>query len=298
MEANLLLGMSSLVIGIGAGMTLLVLHRKNGNGHKPETQPARPDVPDWQLERDTAMKELVDRLDYLPVRMEQAFRHSLEAQPKEPEIPPDWAAHMLGELEHIHVESEQLVKVATNLERLTDRIDAFMQMPPPPAPEIPRVNDLIAGIQALVNAGRKRAAKSPFQPVIPETDDPVEIPPPPQALVPTPPSQPPERVQRQPGPPSRAANPVYLEEFNTVLIPQDTVVEMIPPEEHVFSINVMNLGPGTIFLRENAEPVLDDPHATKLPPGTGDNGMRAPLRLYALADVGGADISVRLTFGG
>jgi len=293
MDANFILGAAT-VATMSVGIWGLVFRKNgNGNGHHPEpgiSQVVERDP--WPVDK---LAEAIQPLAHLPEKLEQAFQQLAEAQAREPEVPPEWAARMLGDLEHIHEqlhgERPELAKVAVSLERLTDRLEAFIQLPPPPPPEIPRVDDLIWQIQALVNAERRRAAKSAFRPVIPETD-PVEAPP--QALVQTPPSQPPERVQRQPGPPTRAASPVYLEEFNLVSIAQDTVVEMIPPELNVFAVNVMNLGPGTVFLRENAEPIFDDPHATKLPPGTGDNGMRMPMRLYALADVGGADISVRL----
>jgi hypothetical protein len=308
MEANLLLGAGSLVAVIGVSamaVGALVLYRKNGNGHhKPDPNSRlgdaelhRPlqDVPDWQLARDLAMKDLVERLDYLPVRMEQAFRHSLEEQRKEPEVPPEWSARMLTNLERIE---ERLAEpawpkvVRDSLETVTQQLEVMNHQLRATPPPVPGLEDLIHGVQALVNVERKKAAKSAFRPVMPEKDDPVEAPP--QEVVQTPPSEPPERVQRQPGPPTRAATPIFLEEFNLVDIPQDTVVEMLPIETNVFAVNVMNLGPGTVYLRENAEPVIDDPHATKLPPGTGDNGMRMPERLYALADVGGAEISVRL----
>lgn len=288
MEANVLLGMSSLVLGLGAGTVLLVLHRKNGNGHKPGTEPARPlkDVPDWQLERDTALKDLVDRLDYLPVRMEQAFRHSLEEQSKEPEIPPDWAARMLGELEHIHPEQAQLAKVAINLERLTEQLEAFMQLPPPAPPEIPRVDDLVRQIEALVDVGRRSVAKAETT----TRDVPArvgEVPP----TQPSPTMAPPD--PRESGPIQRAAAPVILDEFNTVFVTANTIYQLIPPEAHLFRANVLNLGPGWLYMRSNAEPSVGDVYSTILPPSAADNEVRVPGHLYVLATDTGT-ITVRL----
>ena len=290
MEPNLILGATT-VLAMCVGIWGLVL-RKNGNGQHIEPEPPRPleNVPDWQLERDVAMKDLVERLDYLPMRMEQAFRHSLETQPREPEVPPEWAARMLGDLEHIHEqlhgERPELAKVAVSLERLTDRLEAFMQLAPPPAPEIPRVDDLIAQIEALVDVGRRAQAKAETT----AKDAPAketEV----RPTQPSPMMAPPK--PRESRPIQRAAAPVLLEEFNTVEVDQDTVYELVPPESDLFRANVMNIGPGWLYMRSNDEPSVGDPHSTMLPPGAIDNQVRVPGRLYVMATDDGM-ITVRL----
>jgi len=294
MDANLVLGSITAGIAVTFGVWGLVLYRKNGHGPEPSvSQEVKRDP--WQVDK---LAEVIQPLAALSGKLEQTFRQLAEAQAREPEAPPEWSARMLEDLEHIHEqlreprpEQAQLAKVAISLDRLTDRLEAFVQLPPPPAPEIPRVNDLIGQIEALVDMERKRASK-PSPPAV-EKNNPVAAPP--RALIETPPSiEPPQLAKRQPGPPVRAANPVNLEIFNTVTVPQDTIVELIPPEPGVFSVSVMNMGPGTVFMNANANPAIEDPHSTTLPPGTGDNGIRMPDRLYAIADVGGAVMSVRL----
>ena len=98
MEANLLLGMSSLILAAGAGATMLVLHRRNGNGNgkHPElsvSEEVKRDL--WQVDK---LAEVLEPLAHLPVRLEQSYRHLMEAHAKEPEIPPEWSARLLADL--------------------------------------------------------------------------------------------------------------------------------------------------------------------------------------------------------
>ena len=93
---------------------------------------------------------------------------------------------------------------------------------------------------------------------------------------------------------TRAAGPVILDEYNTVTLDEYVVYELQPPEPGVFTANLLNLGPGWLYVRANAEPAVADPKATMLPPGGIDNQIRVSQRLYVLASEDGT-ITVRLS---
>jgi len=293
MDVNLLVGAATVAAAEGFSVWGPVFS-KNGNGHSKElqehyaaameqelaTSQKLKTVPDWRLERDLALKELVDRLDYLPVRIEQAFRHSLEAQSQEPQIPPEWSARMREDLEHINDRlSEPPLfppELERSLNRLTDRIEAFMQLPPPPPPEIPRVDDLIQQVGALIEMERKRAARDSHADRAKATSREAAI-----VARPSPTMAPPE--SRKARSVHHAAEPILLDQFNTLHVEEFTIHELRPPESGVFQVNLLNLGPGWLHVRANGFPDFDDEKSTTLPPGAIDNDIPVPRQLYVLA---------------
>lgn len=89
---------------------------------------------------------------------------------------------------------------------------------------------------------------------------------------------------------------VKLSQFNTVTLLANTVYRLVTGAPTAYSYSVINLGPGILYLRADADPGINDPYSETLPALTADNqipvanGIRG---LGVLADQAGA-ISVRL----
>jgi len=125
MDLNVLLGATS-IVGMGAGAWALVLYRKNGNGnghHAPEPAPAPIVV--------QGLAELPGQIErgLMPI-FERSFTRFIEAAPR-PDI-------RMAEVVQIASESRSwTVQLATSLDRITDRLEAILQMGPPgPPPEL------------------------------------------------------------------------------------------------------------------------------------------------------------------
>jgi hypothetical protein len=95
-------------------------------------------------------------------------------------------------------------------------------------------------------------------------------------------------------PPQHAS--IQLERFNTVALDGNTVYELVPPEPNVHLLNLVNLGPGSVYVRANADPSPGDPHSETLPKGALDNQIHTPGTLRVVADPIGSSISVRLDY--
>jgi hypothetical protein len=96
-----------------------------------------------------------------------------------------------------------------------------------------------------------------------------------------------------PGPVEHAS--IQLDRFNTVNLVANTVYELTPPEPNIHSLNLLNLGPGTVYLRANADPSPGDQQSATVPPGALDNAIHTPSTLRVIADQDSA-ISVRLDY--
>jgi len=281
MDVNLLLGAMT-VAATGFGIWGLVF-RKNGNDQHPPanvTQLLQRDL--WQVEK---LAEVLQPLATLPNRLETTFQqHLAAAQAQEP---PDWSLHLMEHLEYIQERMSEPVPpawppgLAASLERITDKLDAVLQVPRPV-----ELEPLVEQIKELVDVERQRAARQTSEnPKATRTGEA------PAVTRPSPTLAPPSlRSSRSI---TRAAEPVILDEFNTIAVIADTIYELRPPGLDVFQANILHLGSGWLYVRANAEPTIGDPKATTLPPGAIDNEVRLAQRLYVLASADGS-ITVRL----
>jgi len=253
------------VMGTVSGIAALVLYRKNGNGHMPE--------PEKKLEI-AVLPAKTDSLD-----MERLFTQYLERQEKGRRDDQERIMKMFRDLlpPPAPAPPAPVVKLPA-VEQLVDRVEALLQMGPPVVeippvtmspitmPEIERkLGQLVQQLSRIVTPSPK--AKGP------DGDDPNFKP---------------------LGPVGRFSAPIQLDIFNTVTILENTVYELVPPENDIYHAYIMNLGPGNLYMRANVEPTVNDPFATTLPPGTGDNEIHTPEHFYVIADWGGATFSLRL----
>ena len=105
--------------------------------------------------------------------------------------------------------------------------------------------------------------------------------------------------QQQPSP--RAHHVVVVHTYNTLKLDPDDVYEIRTPYAGPYYYNVMNLGLGTVYIREDADPDPDDAEVETLPAGHADNLILVPdgsagLRFLAEAPHG-ARITLRLVRG-
>jgi hypothetical protein len=103
----------------------------------------------------------------------------------------------------------------------------------------------------------------------------------------------------QPGPRrprtlARADDAIQLHITNTISLQEDLIYELIPPETEIYALNIFNKGPGELTIRFDEEPYFDDPKSATIPPTSGFNGLPVPKMIYALADAGGATLSIYL----
>ena len=64
---------------------------------------------------------------------------------------------------------------------------------------------------------------------------------------------------------------VTLYTFNTLTVVANRADRMITPNPGKYWINIMNLGPGSVWLRADAPPAVSDPRSEELLPMTADN---------------------------
>ncbi|HEY6369857.1 MAG TPA: hypothetical protein VIX37_04715 [Candidatus Sulfotelmatobacter sp.] len=268
------------VMGMASGVSALV-YRRNGNGHNgngnghpaPEAAP-RP-VEDWQLAK---LSEVIQPLAMLPQRLAAVF----EAR----ELPPI------------------VIPPQPELERLTDRLEALIQMGPAPDP-----SDALRAISARL----EELVAEPPPPVVvqwpAEMEDMAQrlekaiqsvpknpAPPPAPPRIPTPREGGGATVVSEPSPgPAFAPVDIHLEMFNTFALLPGDIYTLIPPDTGVHQINIANLGPGTIYVRADADPFVDDPYSERLMAGWFDNDIPIPVSLRVLAD-NAVVIIARLTY--
>jgi hypothetical protein len=283
MDVNLLLGATSL-IGLGAGAWALVFYRKNGNGHPPAV--VRP-VTDAKLA--DALEKAATSLAELPRQIDASFTDFLETQAlREPEILPEppepaWATSLTEQVsalrQQLSVEPLWPLELRRSIEiltvDLTSRMDALVQTAGrPPKVELPPVNlpEIENKLEKLAQQLSRLA--------------------PPAAKVQPSGQEPGVRRARSL---TRAASPIQLQIYNTVNLMEFVVYELIPPEPDIFDMNIFNLGVGTVWVRDDAEPILDDALAITLPAATGINEVHVPRRMYMVADDGGVSVSIQLS---
>lgn len=312
MIAEILLGTLG-TVGLGSAITALVFRGKNGNGkHEPEVIPqSAPVQVQWPPELAALLTHIKSDLEENDKRL---TRLASDLSENMAEAMSRFYGHsglwkqMLESLTEIHDRMTEPVtamlppELTAGLDRVTDRLELLLQTPSPelPVAELAQLAAPLAAlperlevgldrlsnqIQDLVDMERKRAAVKPAEP--PKTSLKGDAPP----ALPSPMLAPPPPKKSKPI--TRAAAPVVLEEFNTITMAEFTIYELHPLEEGVFSANVLNLGPGWLYMRENDEPTIGDPKATTLPPGAIDNEIRVAQRLYVLATADGS-ITVRL----
>jgi hypothetical protein len=66
---------------------------------------------------------------------------------------------------------------------------------------------------------------------------------------------------------------VTLSTFNTITLTANTVYRLVPLTAGSYYINMLNLGPGTLYIRTEADPSPNDPQSETLPSGLYDNQM-------------------------
>lgn len=75
---------------------------------------------------------------------------------------------------------------------------------------------------------------------------------------------------------------------NTVILTAGIVTRLFPSGNigTVRKLNLMNLGPGVVWVRSQADPAVGDPQSEKLPANVADNGVvfQSFLGLIAEAD--------------
>jgi hypothetical protein len=64
---------------------------------------------------------------------------------------------------------------------------------------------------------------------------------------------------------------VTLYTFNTVALDQDVVYRLVPRASGTYYIDLLNLGPGTLYIRADGDPAPDDPQSETLPAMQYDN---------------------------
>ena len=62
-----------------------------------------------------------------------------------------------------------------------------------------------------------------------------------------------------------------IQSMNTFQLEHGEVYHLVVEYCGAYHVNILNLGPCTIYIREDADPVINDPMTETLPPGTADN---------------------------
>ena len=81
---------------------------------------------------------------------------------------------------------------------------------------------------------------------------------------------------------------ITLSTFNTIQLSDGEVFTLVTQYCGAYSINVMNLGPCTVYYRADADPAPGDGQSVMLPPFTADNGVLIPDGTTGLRFVAGA----------
>lgn len=94
---------------------------------------------------------------------------------------------------------------------------------------------------------------------------------------------------------------VELKSHNTVKVAIGEIVRLVTPYAGPYYYNILNLGPGDLYLRYDDDPAPDDPESETLPAGCADNLVVIPegregLRVAAALGTTSA-MSIRLVRG-
>lgn len=93
---------------------------------------------------------------------------------------------------------------------------------------------------------------------------------------------------------------VILTDFNTIVLLAGQAYQLVTsqaPPAGAFIYNILNLGPGSIYMRDNQDPAVGDPLSETLPANAADNGIfvgEGTQGLRVLAGPGGATLSIRV----
>ena len=87
-------------------------------------------------------------------------------------------------------------------------------------------------------------------------------------------------------PSPRMERRVVVSTYNTIDIEDGEVVRLVTPYAGPYYYNVLNLGPCTVYMRDDVDPDPDDEKSLTLPPNVADNLVLIPdgpegLRLKA-----------------
>ncbi|HEY6371716.1 MAG TPA: hypothetical protein VIX37_14140 [Candidatus Sulfotelmatobacter sp.] len=89
---------------------------------------------------------------------------------------------------------------------------------------------------------------------------------------------------------------IDLAMFNTFTLAPNTPYRLFPPEDGVHNINIMNYGPGVIFIRADDDPYVGDPLSETLAVNAMDNDIHIPVSLTVLTGAPNTIISTRLSY--
>jgi len=81
---------------------------------------------------------------------------------------------------------------------------------------------------------------------------------------------------------------VTLKTFNTITLDHETLCHLVTGFCGSYRVNILNLGPCTVYYRADADPAVNDPESITLPPGTADNGIVIPDGPAGLRVIAGA----------
>ena len=286
MDANIFSEIAS-GLGMAGGLWALVRwsqERKNGNGHS--TNGGSPVEPASREMIIHALNAHADRQNAQAAAAEataKAFSaavkqltESVERQ-RDPQPMPAWAKDLEARAAKIEEKPAWVNEVVTSMAHVTDSLEALIQMGPPPPPDLGPLAEPLENLPGELEKKFDRLAR--------QIGIMLRAP---QATIPE---------EQNLGPATRADNPINLEIFNTLALTENTIYELVPPEADIYNISVMNVGPGNLYMSAHDTPAINDPHSTTLPPGTGDNNIHTPGRVFALTNAGGAIVSVRLNYG-
>lgn len=276
MDASLLFGVSGALSGLlAAGVAGLVFMRKNGNGHTPAAlPPTSPQlVEEWQLDK---MREVLEPLTLLPQAIRAGFEpviELLEEQATNPLPVPLVQLHERLDIEHalnqasIRHLDEGLAVISELLAHPPPPVLVEPPAPPPIVVESPQLEALARRLEAAL---RTRPAPAHGAP-----------PPVPALFI---------------APPQPSGPQVQLSMFNCYTLVPDEVYTLIPPDTGVHQINLVNYGPGALYVRALGDPDPLDPHSELIAASWADNDIPIPVSLNILCTGDVATVSMRLSF--
>lgn len=81
---------------------------------------------------------------------------------------------------------------------------------------------------------------------------------------------------------------VTLQTFNTLRLEHEKVYKLVTKFCGAYYVNILNLGPCTVYLRDDGDPAVNDPDSETLPPGSADNLLLVPEGVNGLRVLAGA----------
>jgi hypothetical protein len=85
-----------------------------------------------------------------------------------------------------------------------------------------------------------------------------------------------------------SSHTVTLKPFNTIHLEHDEVCHLVTAHCGSYAVNILNLGPCTVYIRADADPHVNDPDSETLPPGSADNMLHIPDGPHGLRVIAGA----------